>query len=152
MIKSILSHKATELVLGAFTFWLSFLSLSLMAGKEYDGKSVIFLTLFVPLITMALIYLLYEKIVQGERVGIMPAMLVGVFGPLFGTWVYSLITTFPALRTTLPINTIQDPLSQFVSVGIIGILSVLTYTGMLGALILNIIISPLLGYWLSRRK
>jgi uncharacterized membrane protein YeaQ/YmgE (transglycosylase-associated protein family) len=149
----IFSHKVTGIALGALVFWLTFLFVQLIAGVEYGGKSVGFLTLIAPMSTWAVIYVLYDKILPRERSGVMPAVFVGVLGPLLGTWVYSLITiVVPAWSSSPSLNTASDFLWEIFSIGVTGPLAVLTYTGMLGAVILNLAASPLLGFWFSRRK
>lgn len=153
MVKLILSHKATELVLGALVFWFSFFLLHAIVGEEYGGKSVGFLTLFSPITTWVVIYVLYDRVLLHGRSGIMPAVFIGILGPLLGTWVYSLIMiVIPAWKSSPPLNTAQDILEGLLSIGVIGPLSILTYTGMLGAVILNVVASPLLGFWLSRNQ
>ena len=153
LFKLILSHKATGITLGALVFWLAFLFVHLIAGEEYGGKSLGFLTLFAPMSTWAVIYVLYDKILPRERSGVMPAVFVGVLGPLLGAWVYSLVTiVVPAWRSSPSLNAASDFLGEMFLIGVIGPLSVLTYTGMLVAVILNVAASPLLGFWLSRSK
>jgi hypothetical protein len=149
----ILSHKVTGITLGALVFWLTFFSVQLIAGVEYGGTSVGFLTLIAPMSTWAVIYVLYEKTLPRERSGVMPAVFVGVFGPLLGTWVYSLVMiVVPTWRNSPSLNTASDFLWEIFLIGVTGPLSVLTYTGMLGAVILNLVVSPLLGFWLLGRK
>jgi uncharacterized membrane protein YeaQ/YmgE (transglycosylase-associated protein family) len=149
----ILSHKVTGIALGALVFWLTFHFVQRITGVEYGGKSVGFMTLLAPMSTWAVIYLLYDKILPRERSGVIPAVFVGILGPLLGTWVYSFVTVVvPTWRSSPSLNTASDFLWEMLSIGVTGPLSVLTYTGLLGAVILNLAASPLLGFWFSRRK
>jgi uncharacterized membrane protein YeaQ/YmgE (transglycosylase-associated protein family) len=141
------------IALGALVFWLAFLFVHLIAGEEYGGKAVGFLTLFAPMSTWVVIYVLYDKILPRERSGVMSAVFVGILGPLLGAWVYSLVTiVVPAWSSSPSLNVASDFPGEMSLMGVMGPLSVLTYTGMLGAVILNVVASPLLGFWFSRRK
>lgn len=153
MVEVILSHKVAGITLGALVFWLAFLFVQHLAGVEYGGKSVGFVTLLAPMSTWVVIYVLYDRILLRQQSGVMPAVLVGVLGPLLGAWVYSFVTVVvPAWRSSPSLNTVSDFFWEMFSIGVTGPLSVLTYTGMLGAVLLNLAASPLLGFWLSRRK
>jgi hypothetical protein len=122
-----------------------------ITGSHYGGKSVGLLTLLVPLVTLIVIRTWYTKILPNNKKNIFAAILIGIIGPLFFIWSYSVFAIgIPAAKMS-PITTAKDLISFIGMASIIGPLSVLTYSGMLGAMILNMISSPFIGWWLSKR-
>ena len=123
-----------------------------LLGIDYGGKSVGFLTLFAPLVVLTVMWAWYSKILATEKKGVMPAVLIGIIGPLAVTVLVALaMVGIPACKDS-PTIAILDCLSLLGLSVTIGVLSVLGYSGMLGAMALNLIASPLMGLWLAKKK
>jgi hypothetical protein len=151
MKKTYLSNYFVCAVVGGTLFWACFGIVIFITGSKLSGKSVRFLTLLTPIVTWIILRIWYNTILPHGKRGIMPSIVIGVFGPLIMTWLYSLIMiSIPSVQIGPPLDTVKD---YFEYIGLsltIVPLSVLTYTGMLGAMVLNIISSPIMGWWLSK--
>lgn len=150
-MKKLLSNYFICLIIGGATFWGCYGLVKVMTGLHYGGKSVGFLTLFAPFVTWIVIWKWYNKILPKNKRGIMAAIFIGIVGPFIMTWLYSVvIIAIPAAKMAQLVK-VKDYLSFIGMSLIIGPLSLLTYTGMLGAMMLNIISSPIIGWWVSKQ-
>lgn len=137
-------------IIGGTAFWGSFGIVTFITGSNYGGKTIGFLTLLTPITIWLLIWAWYKKYTL-EKKGISPAIIIGIVGPIITTFLYSLVVLIIPALSMSPINKIRDVLSLIVVSIIIGPLSVLTYTGMLGAMVLNVIGTLLIGFRLSKQ-
>lgn len=135
---------------GGTAFWGSFGIVTLLQGSNYGGKTVGFLTLFTPITIWLSIWAWYKKYTL-EKKGISPAITIGIVGPVAMTFLYSLVVLIIPALSMSPIKGYKDILSLIAVSIIIGPLSVLTYTGMLGAMVLNVIGTLLIGFGLSKQ-
>jgi uncharacterized membrane protein YeaQ/YmgE (transglycosylase-associated protein family) len=149
-MKKLLSNYLVSSIIGGAAFWGCYGAIRLVTGSHYGGISVGFLTLLAPFVTWQVVRAWYIKILPEGKRGVLTAILIGIVGPFAFTWLYSIVVIgIPVLRT-LQLNTPKDYLSFAGTSFTIGTLSVLTYTGMLGAMVLNIMGSPVMGWWLSK--
>lgn len=153
MKKVILSNYFTCLVVGGASFWACFRLVKFVAGTAFDGRHVRFLTLFTPFITCLLIWVWHRFVLPQHKKMILTAIFMGIIGPLVMTYIYALAEiAIPAARMGTPFSTIKDYLSFIGSFAVLGPISVLTYSGMLGAIVVNIISSTFMGVFLSKRR
>ncbi len=127
--------------IGSATFWGIFSLVRLVQGSGFDSPAVVFLTFVTPFITWVVIYYCYKTIAASQKMSILPAILIGIIGPLLPAWLYALWVAI----------TSQSQLDSqwFTWLVLFGPLSALTYSGMLGAMLINLISTPLIGRWLS---
>ena len=149
-MKKLLSNYFICATVGGAAFVACYGLVKFITGSHYGGKSVGFLTLLSPLVTLILIQVWYEKILPKNKRGILAAILIGIIGPLVFIWLYSIVVIDVPAAKMAPLKTAKDFISFAGLSVVIGPLSVLTYSGMLGAMILNIIISPIMGWRLSK--
>ncbi len=138
--------------LGGSAFWGCFGLIKLIAGASFSGKSVGFLMLFEPLVIWIIIWLWHKTVVPPAKRNILAAIAIGIVGPLVFTVIYSLVAvSIPTAQMgSASFNNATDYL-LFIGLSVtLGPLSVLTYTGMLGAFVVNLISSPFVGWWISR--
>jgi hypothetical protein len=148
-MRSSLSNPYIYTVVGGVVFWLCLgivRILVILAGEDFEAISVKFLTLFAPLITCATIYFWYTKILPNPKT-FLPAVLIGIVGPIFVTYIIGFFVLSPALQ--YPAMDVLSFLGMFV---VFGQLSVLGYSGMLYAMGLNMIAAPVCGWWLSKQR
>ncbi|OGW55568.1 MAG: hypothetical protein A2Y81_05595 [Nitrospirae bacterium RBG_13_43_8] len=151
MKKTFLSSYFICLIVGGATFWGCFWLIKFIIGSKFGSKSVGLLTLFAPFITWIVMWVWYSYFLPLNKRGISAAIFIGIIGPLIMTWIYAFVTVFiPAAKMSSSFNTTNDYLVFVGMFIVLGPLSVLTYTGMLGAMMLNIISSPFVGWWLSK--
>jgi hypothetical protein len=148
-MKAVLSNPYVYAGVGGVAFWLCLGVVRVfvgLAGESLDAISVRFLTLFTPLVTCMIIYFWYTKVLTGPR-KFMPAILIGIIGPIFVTYIIGIFIFSPALQYPA-----VDALSFVGMFLVFGQLSILTYGGMLGAMGMNLIAVPVFGWWLSKRR
>lgn len=151
MKKGYLYSYITCAIIGGTAFWGSFAIVTFIIGSNYGGKTVGFLTLFTPITIWLLIWLWYNTILPPGKKGISSAITIGIVGPFIMTWLYSLVSLIIPAVSMSPIDEASDILTLVGISIVIGPLSVLTYTGMLGAMMLNVIGTLFIGYWLSKQ-
>lgn len=139
-----------SLFVGGIVFWGSFGIEKFWRGNAYGRGSVGFLTVFVPLITYRIVRLWHEKILPPQKNRIQYSIGIGILGPLLFLWLYSIVTIDIPVAQQIQFHGLSDYLTFFLTGLIIGPLSILTYTGMLGAFIINIVLSIILGMRLSK--
>jgi len=144
-VRRFLSSYVATAAVGAGVFWLPFWLVSGIAGNAYGGKSVGILTVLVPLLTAAVMYIWFFVVVVPRDRYFVRAILLGVVGPFAGAAVYALTLTLKSAPRALS----EIPTLALVSI-VWGPLALLTQTGMLGATIVNLCLSLTLGWWLSR--
>ena len=137
---------------GGFAFWGCYWLVRVIMGGAYGGKAVGFLTLAGPVATWILAYLwLYSE--QSRATSAMTLVfLIGAVGPLVLTVVQALIFGIAldgGFGRGRSIGGLADYLASLVT---LGSLSFLTYTGMLGALVVAVAAAPVLGWCLSPRR
>ena len=141
-----------EGVMGGAFFWGSYGLIKVTTKFVYSDKFVLLLTFGVPFLTCVITWLWYKYALVSGGKSSLAAMAIGILGPLIFCWLYSFVLiTIPAIQTSVAQDGARQVLWLAVLAIVIAPLSVLTYTGMLGAMIGNAVVSLILGLWLSRR-
>ena len=129
------------ILIGSCTFWGLFSLVRLVKGSGYDSSSVWFLTIATPLVTWAVTYYSYKTIAVSQKGHIVPALLIGILGPLLPAWLYAL---WVAIVSQSGFDS-----QWFTWLIVLGPLSAFTYSGMLGAMLINLIGTLLIWRWLA---
>jgi hypothetical protein len=129
------------ILIGSATFWGMFFLIRLLKGPGFDSMAVGFLTIITPLLTWAVTYYCYKTIVASQRGSIIPALLVGIVGPLLPAWLYGLWVAI--------VSQSKFDSQWFMWLTVLGPLSAFTYSGMLGAMLITLVGTLLLWRWLS---
>jgi len=129
------------ILIGSATFWGLFSIVRLVKGSGYDSLAVGFLTIVTPLITWAVTYYCYKTIATSQKGSIVPALLIGIVGPLLPAWLYALWVAI--------VSQSKFDSQWFTWLTVLGPLSAFTYSGMLGAMLINLIGTLLIWRWLA---
>jgi len=153
MIKRFLHNNLGRAIIGAGAFWACFalvMLIDVIAGFDYGMMSMTFVTILAPFVTWMIMYVSYEQIRAKGRSRVMHSILISIIGPLVLTSSAAIfIAGIPACKES---SSMWDCLLLLGLSMTMGTLSVLGYTGMLGAMAVNTIASPLIGLWLAKKR
>ena len=157
----ILSNSFGRAAIGAATFWATVgavMFIDFIGGVGWlDNNVVVFYTVVVVfytvsalLLSWAIMYVYYRKVLDPANKGMLPAIQIGIIGPMAATVLLGLfITGVPACKDSRTITECVQLLGLSMT---LGALSVLGYSGMLIAMALNTIASPIMGWLLSKNS
>jgi len=137
MLLKLLQNKLFIMVIGAVVFWGPFL-VSIFILKDV---ATIFLTFIAPIL-MFVVTLKYKSILNQHNLPFKDyyCFLIGLIGPLIPCLLFFVPMFFQIVREKGIIEVVKA--SLYIPLGII---SVLTYSGMLGAMVINIILFSVLS-------
>ena len=150
----ILSNSFGRAAIGALTFWAPFgaaMFIDFIGGVGWlEHNVVVFYTVSTILLSWTIMYVYYRKVLDPANKGMLPAIQIGIIGPLAATALLGLfIIGVPVCKDSRTITECVEHLGFSMT---LGALSMLGYSGMLIAMALNTIASPIMGWLLSKNS